>query len=318
MTGKHPPITGGRTLADEMRDDLAQCEDRVVQIGAGADGLALLRLIDRVADELERLEARGVDLRAERARLEHVLGQLERHKRKLVAEMGGALAAGRPAEARWWWHLDERVAADRRRSLKRVVTVTLAGLVLLALVYVLYDRFIAPPPHIRQASAHYFDGEQTASEGDLPGAIEQFEAAVTLDPERSDAYVWLGVLYEAMGDVDRAEINFERARAFLKDDDGGETYFLFQRGALYLAFNDIDAAEQDAMTAIEAAPDRPEGFFLLGNVAERVGDLQMAAAAFQQTAALAEAAGEDALRATALMRFATLSEMLMTMPEQKD
>ncbi len=318
MTGKHPPITGGRTLADEMRDDLAQCEDRVVQIGAGADGLALLRLIDRVADDLERLEARGVDLRAERARLEHVLGQLERRKRKLVAEMGGALAAGRPAEARWWWHLDERVAADRRRSLKRVATVTLAGLVLLALVYVLYDRFIAPPPHIRQASAHYFDGEQTASEGDLPGAIEQFEAAVTLDPERSDAYVWLGVLYEATGDVDRAEINFERARAFLKDDDGGETYFLFQRGALYLAFNDIDAAEQDAMTAIEAAPDRPEGFFLLGNVAERVGDLQMAAAAFQQTAALAEAAGEDALRATALMRFATLSEMLMTMPEQKD
>jgi hypothetical protein len=44
----------------------------------------------------------------------------------------------------------------------------------------------------------------------------------------------------------------------------------------------------------------------------------MAAAAFQQTAALAEAAGEDALRATALMRFATLSELLMTMPEQKD
>jgi Tfp pilus assembly protein PilF len=141
---------------------------------------------------------------------------------------------------------------------------------------------------------------------------------VALDPERTDAYIWLGVLYEATGDADRARTNFERARALFDEDDSGEVYFRFQRGSLYLAFNDTAAAEQDALTAMEEAPDRPEGFFLLGNVAERTGDLQLAAAAFQQAAALAAATGEDALRATALIRFASISEMLMTMPEQEN
>lgn len=312
MTGKHPPPIGGRTLADELRDDLGRCEKWVTQIGAGIDELALLRLLDRVSDELERLEGRGVDLRAERGRLESVLAQLQRHDKALVAQIGPALATQRPAGARWWWHLDEQVAAKRRRLLKRTALGTLLGLGLLVAAYLFYDRVLAPPPHIRQANAHFAEGEQLAAEGDLARAIEEFEAVTALNPEYSEAHLWLGVLYQATGEAQQAETAFERARALL----GSEARFLFQRGAFYLWLNDPDAAYKDALTAIEQAPDQPEGYFLLGNVAEVVGDMELAVASFQHTAELAEATGNAELQATARMRLATALQSLMIMPEQ--
>jgi tetratricopeptide (TPR) repeat protein len=54
---------------------------------------------------------------------------------------------------------------------------------------------------------------------------------------------------------------------------------------LTLSLGDFDAANQDANAAIELAPQRPEGYFLLGNVAEQVGDLRLALDSFQQEAA---------------------------------
>jgi tetratricopeptide (TPR) repeat protein len=310
--GQHPPPIGGRTLADELRDDLARCEVWVTRIGAEVDGLALLRLLDRITDELERLEQRGVDLRAERGRLESVLGQLRQRRKVLVAQVGTVLTARRPVEARWWWYLDEQVAADRRRLFKWVVVGTLVGMSLLALAYLLYDRVLAPPPHVRQANAHVFEGEQAVTGGDLARAIEQFEAAAALDPENAEAYLWLGVLYQTTGDVDQATIALERARAFFST----KVDFFLQRGLFYLALNEVDAAEEDALAAVQVAPERPEGYFLLGSVAEQMGDLELAMGSFQRASELAEAIGNAELMVNARIRLATVLETLMAMPEQ--
>jgi tetratricopeptide (TPR) repeat protein len=311
MSAKHMFPASARTLADALRDDLERCEEWVVQVGAGTDGLALLRLLDQVADELERLEGRGVDLRAERGRWEGVLAQLDRRRKALVKQVGAAMAAQRPPGARWWWRLDERVAADRQRRLKRVVAGTLMGVGLLALAFLFYERVLAPPPHIRQANARFFEGEQLIAEGELAQAIEQFEAATALDPGRTEAYMWLGVLYQATGDAEQAAAAFERAQTLLKDD---QALFLFQRGMFYLVLDDTDAAYKDALAAIEAAPDWPEGYFLLGNVAELSGDLELAVASLRQADTLAEAAGDAELQVTIRMRLAMTLEALMANP----
>ena len=313
MTGGRLSSTGRRTLADALRDDLKRCEEWVTKIGAGTHGLALLQLVDHVTDELERLEQRGVDLRAERGRLEGIEAQLYRRRKALVAQAGASLATQRPADARWWWHLDEQLAAERRRLLTRIAVGTLLGLALLGLAYVFYDRVLAPPPHIRQASTHVFKGERFVIEGDSAQAIEQFKAAVALNPGHAEAHLWLGVLYQAADDTERATAAFERVRALLDED---EEYFLVQRGMLYLMLNDTDAAYQDALTAIESAPDQPLGYFLLGGVAEQMGDWRMAVANFQQTAALAEETGDVELQAVARMRLAVALESLTVMPEQ--
>lgn len=311
MMSKHPQSARARTLADDLRDDLGRCETWAAQIGAGADGLELLRLLDRVSDEMERLEQRGVDLRAERGRLEAVLGQLARRDKALVAQVGAALAKQRPDGARWWWYLDERLAAARRRTLKRAVVGTLLGLSLLLGLYWLYERFLAPPPHIRRANDLVFAGEQLIIEGNIEQAIQQFEAATASNPEQVEAHMWLGVLYRATDDELRADAAFEQARLLLND----EIRFLFQRGMFYLLLGDTDAANKDALASIERAPDQPEGYFLLGNIAEHLGDMELAVASFQQADQCADKVGNVELQATIRMRLATALQHLMANPE---
>jgi tetratricopeptide (TPR) repeat protein len=330
VTGRYPLPVGGRTLADDLRDDLTQCELLVSRIGHAAgqapptasaapitgdaktDGLTLLRLLDSVADGLERMEQRGTDLRAERVRFENVLLQLNSRDRAFVSQIGGTLQAERPVDARWWWHLNEQVAAKRRRRLKRVVGTTLIALVLVAVLYVLYDRLLAAPPNVRKAVSAVFQGEQAVSEGNLQQAIEQFEKAVELDPENSEALLWLGVLYQNVNDTERAKTAFEEARTHLSSD----VDFLLERGLLFLTLGDNESARQDAQAAIDLSPGQPEGYFLLGNVAEQMGDLELAYNAFDRTSQLAAETGQVTLQATARMRLANVLQRLMVAPQQ--
>jgi tetratricopeptide (TPR) repeat protein len=275
------------------------------------NGLLLLRLLDQGADELESLEQRGLDLRAERGRFETVLNQLRRRERALVTQVGSEMSAQRPSNARWWWYLNDKVAADRKRSFKRVVGITLLALILLSLGYLGYNRFIALPPHARQASAHFFEGEAAVNQGDLTHAIGEFEKAVELDPTRYEAYLWLGVLYATTGKPEKADHSFEKVQAHR----GSGPEFLLQRGLLYLVLNDLDAANQDATAAIELAPGRPEGFFLKGNVAEQDGDLELALEGFQQASDLAESTGQVMLQAISRVRTAGILERLADNPQ---
>jgi tetratricopeptide (TPR) repeat protein len=321
---KPPSLKGGRTLADGLREDLSQCEKWVLQIGTGvhrtlnkgsadraSDATRLLRLLDHVANELERLEQRGVDLRAERGRLEGVLMQLRRREKALVTQMGPLMAKQRPADARWWWYLDEQVAAGRRRALKRGAGTLLVGLGVLTVLYLLYDRFLALPQPVRQANTHFFQGEQSAVEGNPTRAIESFETVTALDPGYVEAHLWLGVLYHSTREPEKAEAAFEQARVLFET----EAEFLFQRGLVYLTVNDVTAAEQDARAVIDLAPDRPEAYFLLGSVAEQIGDLELASASFQRTSELAEETRQLELQATARLRLANVLQRQMTLPE---
>lgn len=330
MTEKQPPNSSGLLRADRLRSDLDRCERWIANLEPGGrpaltlwskstasdnadvNPLLLLRVLDDIADELEYLEQRGVDLRAERGRFETVLNQLRRRERSLVALAGAEMPAQRPPDARWWWYLNEKVATDRKRRLRRVIGSTLIGLGVLSVLYLLYDHFLAPPPNIRQANSFVFKGERAATEGDLTRAIEQFEAAVALEPDRAEAHLWLGVLYQSTGSLEKAALAFERVQALL----GSGPDFLLQRGLLYLSMSDFDAANRDATAAIEMAPERPEGFFLLGNVAEQVGDLRLALDSFQQAADLAESTGQTTLQVTARIRIATVLQRLAVNPQQ--
>lgn len=308
---KLPPPVGSHTRADALRDDLSQCERWVIQIGQEADGLTLLRTLDRIADELDALEALGADVRAERSRFESVLAQLRHRAGPLVAQLGPRLAAERPPDARWWWHLDAHLTTRRRRRLKRLLAAAIAGGLLLALGYLLYDKVLAPPPQVRLAYQRMRDGEDAALAGEWEQAIADMEAVVALDPQRAEAYLWLGLLYARTGEAARSEAAFEQARSLMAD----EVYLMYQRGAFQLALGDTQAARKDALALIELAPDRPEGYLLLGDVAERQGDLDLAIASFQKASEVAEAVGAVEIQALARVRLATALQLRMAHPE---
>jgi tetratricopeptide (TPR) repeat protein len=327
MTGRHPPPVGGRTPIDELRDDLSKAEIWIVQLGVGGrsalpggvkqplngqsvDGIALLQLFDRIADRMDLLEQKGADLRAERGRFESLQKQFRRRGAALVARIGDALVRERPSEARWWWYIQEQINADRKRRLLRMAKFALAGLVLLAVLYLLYDRFLAPPPRVRQANAAFYEGERAVNAGEFPEAIEQFETAVGLDPESVDAHLWLGILYQSTGQQDKATLAFERARSFFDTD----YQFLLERGLGYLELADFDAAQAGAEAIIQLEPERPEGYFLLGSTAERMGDLEVALEAFQRASDLADASNQPALQVTARMHIAAILERFGTEP----
>jgi tetratricopeptide (TPR) repeat protein len=330
VVGKYPLPVSGRTLVDAMRDDLIQCELLVSEIGhhrrtaraaasesklsgdAITNDLMLLRLLDSVAEELERFEEQGADLRAERVRFENILNQLQSRDQIFVAEVGAALTTERPADARWWWYLDEQVAVRRQRRLKRAAGIVLAGAVLLTLLYVVYDRFLAAPPNVRQAVSLTFEAGRAVAEGDLQRAIEKYERALELDPGNVEAQLWLGILYEKTDDPERAAAALERARALFDS----EVIYLLERGMFYLMVDDTDSAAQDAQRAIDIAPGQPEGYFLLGSVAEQVGDLQLARDSFEQASQLAEETGQVTLQVTARVRLAGILQRLMTVPQQ--
>jgi tetratricopeptide (TPR) repeat protein len=314
MTGQHPPPPGVRTSADALRERLEQCEDRAAQIDKGTNGLELLVRLDDAMDQLEHLEARGVDLRAERGRLQHIFGQIRRHEKTLVSQIGPALAANRPTSARWWWYLDEQVAVTRQRRIKQGLGAALLLALFLVGLYHLYDNVLAPPWHIREANARFSDGEWAVAEGDWRKALEHFKDAATLNPDRAETYIWLGALYEKMGQTAQSQIAFQRAQTAWGAGIGID--FWLHRGWIYLSLGEEKAAYQDAWSITQAAPDQPEGHFLLGAAAEQAGDFGSALAAFERTSATAEATGNAELQALARLRIAKVLQRLMAMPQE--
>ncbi|MDH7474615.1 MAG: hypothetical protein QHJ74_11520 [Anaerolineae bacterium] len=84
------------TPADDLRDKLQRAERAVANLkGLGAQAATLLELLDEVQDLLISLEAQGMDVRAERARLITVQNQLRSRAVLLNREI--AAAGGFPA-----------------------------------------------------------------------------------------------------------------------------------------------------------------------------------------------------------------------------
>jgi tetratricopeptide (TPR) repeat protein len=273
--------------------------------------LELLHLLDQGADALAELEAAGMDVRAERAQFETVQRQLRRRQGLFLAEAGVAFqeerAAVQPDRACWWWFLDEAVAQQRVRRLRRWLLGILVAALLLSGAWWAYDRFIAPPPQVRQAYQLSVSGETLASEGDLRAALAQFEAAAALTPEDPEPWIWQGVIRFELGEQDDAQVAFETARSLYETD----FYFLLDRGRAYLRVGDLDAASADIEQAILENPESGHSYILRSGVAMERGDFAAAVADLEQAAELAQAAGDTQLEAVARAQRAMVIQLQM-------
>jgi len=291
------PLTA-RTPADRIRESLDRAERCVSNLrGAGTQALALLHLLDQAAQGLAELEAAGVDVRAERVRFETVQRQLRRRQDRFLAEAGAALreerASVQPDQTRWWWFLDQAATRQQRRQLRHRLVGVLVAAVLLLVAWLAYDRFIAPPPQVRQAFQHSNAGEMLVEEGDLWAALAEFEAAAALTPDDPDPWLWQGVIHFELDELDDAEVAFDTARVLYET----EFDFLLARGMTYLRVGDLTAAGADAEQAIVESPHSGWGYYLRASIAVEEGDYDAAVADLEQAEGLARAAGDTQLEA---------------------
>ncbi len=299
------------TPADQVREALDESEKILATLrGRGSRVLGLLHLMDRTARLLAELEDAGVDVRAEQARFESVKGQLRSRKMRFLREAKKALLEERaivqPERDRWWWFLDEETAQEWRQRLRRgAITLAVTAIVLL-IGYVIYDRFIAPPPEVRQAYSRSMNGENFVEERNFEAALAEFEAAASLVPDDPGYWVWIGVLSSELGRQEQAEEAYARAR-LLYDD---EYEFLLERTTVFLRAGRVDAAMSDVEQAIALQPASGRGYYTRSLVFLQQGDRLAAIADLERASELAREAGDVQLEAMARTQLAMVMQMV--------
>jgi Flp pilus assembly protein TadD len=289
-----------RTPVDRVRELLSQAETEVSSLrGAGREALQLLHEFDQIEEHLNQLEQRNADVRVERTNFETVQRQLHDRKRRFLREAGEVLQEEReraePARSRWWWYLDEVAARQRRRTLLRMGGGAAAVLALLAVVWLAYKRFLAPPPEVGLAFRQMEAGREQVTNGDLGGAIAAFEEATELTPDDPEPWLWKGVVHDQLDEADEAREAFDAARRLY----GTPFDFTLNRGRVYLQAGDVEQAQTDVETAIELNPDSGWSYYLRAGIAVRNGKFGAALADLDRAATLAHENGDAQLEALA-------------------
>jgi len=102
-----------------------------------------------------------------------------------------------------------------------------------------------------RAAAHVADGLMRAWQGDLDGAIANFDRAITLSPRDATAYLNRGLALQRKGEFSRAAADLDRAVRYAPSEARGHYYrslLLSQRG-------EADRAKADADRAVALDPD---------------------------------------------------------------
>jgi len=288
---------------------IRQCEIAVAQLeGSGAEALSLLKLLDEINDLMQRLEERGTDLGPEKVRMQTVEGLLHTKARIFLKEIKavGSLALARqevsPDESHWWWYLDRWVEEQRRRTMRRWLTIAGVVVTLFVVLGVAYFAFLAPSPEDRERYEHLTRAEEFHKDGDLAGALAEYEAARTLAPDEPEIHLWLGVLYQEEGRENEAAAAFATAKELL----GNEVDFLVRRGMIYSQMNQVEATLADANAALSLDSESAMAHFLLGGAYEAQEKTPEAIEEFDRAAELANQVGNSVLLVQARMRAAML------------
>lgn len=303
----------GLIAGPELRRMLRDSELAVANLkGLGAAVVDLLRTLDRIAEALEILRDRGMDVRPEEARLEAIQGILRRKTSVLLKELRvvGGLANARaeedalPAERYWWWYLDAAQREGQRIRLRRVLRFVGIGVLVLVLAAFAYRQLVPYDPSLQAKFEHVGSAERHVEEGDTSAALAEYEAARALDPEDQEILIWLGVLYERQGRVAEAQALFGEAERLAE----GRAEFLVMRAFCYMRLGDTGSALADGQDAVALDPDSAQAHLVLANSYEVEGDIRMALEELEIAAQLAYENGNDSLYVIAKTQQAMLMQ----------
>jgi tetratricopeptide (TPR) repeat protein len=293
-----PNISTQNELA-QLRELLGNTERRIVEMHKTPEGAHdVIRAVDEIDRRLAAAHKARLDVRAEEGRADFLRRKLEGGAPGVVrlvqaAELGESLA-GSPT----WQAVLEAQAAESARRVRRLLTFGLPVLAVLLAIIVLTLLFPPPP------QANLNSTRTLAQQGQAAEALAAAQAEAARVPTDPHAHLWVGVLQTLNGDTAAAEAAWAEARRLYGDD----SRFFFERGTTLAELGLTDQAEADARRLIADPRTEAPGYLLLGSVEERRGRVPEAAAAFQKTAELANAAGNPQLEAIAKARLGLLMQ----------
>lgn len=293
--------------ANDLRDTLDLVERLIVS--PNADTIeTLLTSLDKISAMFNDLTQTNIDLRSEEVRWEGILRRLQSKPGKIAAAanaVGGfdKLRAQHPPADEEWWRLDQVISERRQQSLfKGLQTLTVIALIGL-IVYLLLPE---PNPD----AVFVLETEAVLEDAMMAGELDEAQVAAISAAEQlptsPELWLWATVLSEQVGDDVTAERSLENAMALMPDQPVSVWVDL---GNKRLQLQDFDGAEAAANEALAIDDQEPQGYFLLGGVAEMRGEKRLAIDYFEQTFALAEI-DDPQLAVIAKVRMGTLLQSL--------
>jgi tetratricopeptide (TPR) repeat protein len=295
--------------ADDLRSDIRQAELFVANLKPGTpadDLLGFFQLLDTLVAQYDRLERQGVDLRAELSRLETVQNILVEKDRIVTRVLGleSLRAEIHPPRDHYWWYLDQRVAQRKSRRLRRLAWGSLIGALILALLTVLYVRFLRPDEATRRRIEYTFEGDASIQAGEYAAALESYQKALEFAPDDPEINLTIGVLSEALEKTQEAKAAYARAEQLY----GSRAVMLSMRAQQYSTLGWYDRAEADALEAIELDEQFPLAYCSLGSAFEGQDQVPQAIVAFQACADKAREQEQNELYVIATTRLAYLMQ----------
>lgn len=298
-----------QSLATSLRQELDEAERVVIQLRR--DNVEpFLQLLDSIDRRFTQLASSGLDLRPEQTRWNSLQGRLQREAGRVMraADAAGGLASLRarnaPAQG-LWWHLDAVAAADRRRSIRRLGAAIGTAVASLALIWSLFTFVIPADANSVITSEAITELRQLAFEARWEHGLAVIEEAKALLTEpHAELLIWEAVVRGKLGQDARAEEALDEAKALVPSDR--QVSFWWTLGMVRLDIGDLEEARAAGREALALDASDPQGYFLLGNVAEVEGDVPAAIELFEKSYQLALESGANELAVIARIRMGTL------------
>jgi len=213
----------------------------------------------------------------------------------------------------WWWYLDHYVEEKRKRDLYKTGMIGLVLLVVFALLVLIYDRFIAPPPEVRARIDYETRIDDFIYAGDYVSAMSEMEGALAIAPEYYPLWIKKGVLAKALGNEAVEQSSYETAQQFVENPE----YFYYERASVFMQFGLYDDVLRDTDNLLEINAKSAEAYLYQGLVYEMREETSQAYDAFEKAALLAEEQNKTQLVATIRVRMGMLMQSV-SIPTQEE
>lgn len=304
-----------RTQVEALREILNDLELRITRLGESnsQDALQVLTMLDQAVAILSGLHRAGGVTGSEDSYFGTIKAQFHAKRRQFISRIGGAAALAKarqerqPPEDHWWWFIDQALAQERRALMRRVLVIGGIAVLLLAGLFVVYQRFWKPDPAYQASIGFQTAAENFLLEGRYEEALREVNRALAQTPERFELYLLRGVLYTMLDQPEMAADDFEVAWGGYSSAD----QFYSERARYYLMTAQPELALADAEAAIELNPDSAIGYLRKGQAYEALGDVAMAIESYELASDVAEQAGDPQLQVIARM---SLGQLLQSVP----
>lgn len=285
-----------------LDDLLNQLEIDLSKVGHANPDAALKMLLkmDQAYQSIDEMTRKENPVKAEAAQFKYVVDSLEKNSGSFLKDIGGKAQLLElrkkfsPQAERSWWFLDITHEQQMRARLRDLGLFLGTTGFLVVLFVIIYQNFLAPDPSVTKRYSLEMDADQALIEGDYAKALDSINQAVELNPQDPSMLNLRGVLYDRLGQQDKAMVEFGRAENILMNRE----QFLLSRASAWMKVGEFADALKDAQDTIRENPNSAEGYFYFGKVNELTQNYNQAIDAYTLASQLADQQGKVELNAT--------------------